>query len=312
MESPDIENQPIRIVGAGICCLDHIVVAPTVPWGNTAPVREYCMQGGGLVATALVACARLGAQTELLSMLGDDAAADHILAELGAEHVSTAHVLRQPGGASPFSFIHVDEETGERTIFHRRATGMEWRTMDRGLLAGARAVLVDGYYPELARDAVRAARACGVPTVADTVPGEANAEWLRDVSVLIAPRHYLRAGGFGNDLERALDAIHAMGPATAVVTLGADGWVASAPEGRSKGNAFQVGVVDTVGAGDVFHGAYAYGLARDWPTARCAEFAAAVAAVKCTRVGGRAGIPTLGQALEFLRARSANGWTGIA
>ncbi len=312
METTGMENQPPRIVGAGICCLDHIIVAPTVPWGDTASVREYCVQGGGLVATALVACARLGAQAELLSMLGGDVIADQILDELEDEHVSAVHVARHPSGASPFSFIHVDEKTGERTIFHRRATGMEWRGTNRDIIARAQVVLVDDYYPCLVRDVTKAARDCGVPTVADTTPTETNADWIRSVDVMISPRHYLRAGGFGDDVDRALDAIHAMGPATAVITLGADGWAASDAAGRTRGTAFPVTVVDTVGAGDVFHGAYAFGLAKGWTTPQCAEFASAVAAIKCTRVGGRTGIPTLPQTLAFLRTHSPNDWSNIS
>jgi sugar/nucleoside kinase (ribokinase family) len=312
MDSPITTDRPLRIVGAGICCQDHIVVAPTVPWGDTAQVREYCMQGGGLVATALVACARLGAQTELLSMLGGDVIADQILEELEDEHVSTGHVVRHPGGASPFSFIHVDEKTGERTIFHRRAAGLNWQGANSDAITRAQALLVDDFYPDLVRNVTAIAKANNIPTVADTTPSEANADWISNVDVLIVPRHYLRAGGFGDDVDQALDAIHAMGPATAVITLGADGWAASGPDGRSRGAAFPVTVVDTVGAGDVFHGAYAFGLARGWTTPRCAEFASAVAAIKCTRVGGRTGIPTLEKTLEFLRTNSANDWTNIS
>ena len=121
------------------------------------------------VATALVACARLGAQTELLSMLGGDVIADQILDELEDEHVSAVHVVRHPAGASPFSFIHVDEKTGERTIFHRRAVGMEWRGTNRDIISSAQVVLVDDYYPDLVREVTKAARDCGVPTVADNV-----------------------------------------------------------------------------------------------------------------------------------------------
>jgi sugar/nucleoside kinase (ribokinase family) len=311
MDSPITKDRPLRIVGAGICCLDHIVVAPAIPWGDTARVREYCVQGGGLVATALVACARLGARTELLSMLGGDVVAGQILDELEDEHVSTRHVVRFPDGASPFSFIHVDEKTGERTIFHRGATGLAWQRTNEDAITGAHAVLVDDYYPDLVRDVTAVARAHRVPIVADTTPSAANADWIRNVDVLIAPRHYLRAGGFGDDVDRALDAIHAMGPATAVITLGADGWAASDAAGRTRGTAFTVNVVDTVGAGDVFHGAYAFGLARGWTTPQCAEFASAVAAVKCTRVGGRTGIPTLEKTLGFLRTHSANDWTTV-
>jgi len=73
-----------------------------------------------------------------------------------------------------------------------------------------------------------------------------------------------------------------------------------------------VDVVDTTGAGDTFHGAFAYGVARGWDTERCGEFAAAVAAIKCTMPGGRTGLPTLQKALEFLRSRGRLDWAAIS
>ncbi|HIJ74707.1 MAG TPA: carbohydrate kinase family protein, partial [Candidatus Hydrogenedentes bacterium] len=92
-----------RIAGAGICCLDHIVVSPQVGWGDTAYVTDYRAQGGGLVATALVACARLGARCELFSLLGDDPMADQIVSELEDEGIGTAGIVRVGGAGSPFS-----------------------------------------------------------------------------------------------------------------------------------------------------------------------------------------------------------------
>jgi len=306
-----LANQGIHIAGAGICCLDYIVVAPQVAWGDTADIHDYCVQGGGLVATALVACARLGAPTELVSVLGDDAVGRDILDGLEAEGVSTAGVVRVPGAPSPFSVIHVAQESGERTIFHRRTAGFAWPEIRLDAIATASVVLVDGYYPDLARRAVAMARANGVPIIADASPEAEDFDWLRHVDVLIAPRQCLRDGGFGGDIDKALDVIHRIGPTTAIITLGADGWVSSCAEGRARGEAFRVDVVDTVGAGDVFHGAYAFALAHGWTTARCAEFASAVAAIKCTRVGGRTGIPDLAGTLAFLRERSPNDWSRV-
>ena len=77
----------------------------------------------------------------------------------------------------------------------------------------------------------------------------------------------------------------------------------SAPSGRGSGKAFEVDVVDTTGAGDTFHGAFAFGVACGWQIAKCAEFASAVAAINCTKPGGRTGLPTLDQTSEFLKAR---------
>ncbi len=300
------------IAGAGISCLDYIVVSPQVPWGDMALVSGFSIQGGGLVATAMVACARLGADCRLFSLLGDDQVGDLIAAELEAEGIPTDGLIRIAGGESPFSFIHVDERSGERTIFHRSGAslGRSLPPIDLSPLESCGATLVDDIYPELALAAARKSRKCGVPVVADLTPNQTNAELLKYVDVLIAPRHYARELGLENEPENALAVIHGLGPSVAVVTLGSDGWVYSDGASTGRGTAYKVDVVDTTGAGDTFHGAFAYGLARNWDTRRCCDFAAAVAAIKCTRPGGRTGLPSLRQALEFLESNNPQDWGG--
>ena len=299
-----------KIAGAGICCLDYIVASPRVPWGDTAFVTDFQVQGGGLVATALVACARLGAECGLFSLLGDDQIGEQIVAELVAEGVDCAGVPRIPGGASPFSFVHVDDSSGDRTIFHRSGAGLRSGTslVEFPREMDYQAAVVDEVYPELALAAAKLCREKAIPVVADLIPSPGGEELLRYVDVLIAPRHYAREIGRENDLDGALDAIHALGPKIAVITLGADGWVYSDGTDSGRGEAFAVDVVDTTGAGDTFHGAFAYGLALGWTTRRCCEFASAVAAIKCTKPGGRTGLPSLPQAMDFLKERSKLEW----
>ncbi|HVA92480.1 MAG TPA: PfkB family carbohydrate kinase, partial [Chloroflexota bacterium] len=286
---------------------------PAVPPGGTSSVSGYRVQGGGLVATALVACARLGAQCALYSLLGDDAVGDQITAELENERVDVRGVFRVPGGASPFSFIHVDENSGERTIFHRSGASLDTDPALGGSLdlQGFHALVIDDIYPSLAALAACQAQELGIPVIADMIPSPANRQLLQHVDILIAPKHYASQAGFASHPEQVLEQIHQMGPSTAVLTLGADGWIYSAPDGAGHGEAFQVEVMDTTGAGDSFHGAFAYGAALGWETSRCCEFAGAVAAIKCTKPGGRSGLPDLGQALAFLTERNRAGWGGL-
>jgi sulfofructose kinase len=301
-------NAPV-IAAAGICCLDYIVTSPRVQWGDTSWVTDFRTQGGGLAATALVACARLGADCALLSLLGDDPVGDTILSELQAEGVQTEGVTRIPGGQSPFSFIHVDSATGDRTIFHRKGSfpGANPTVQDT-LLSGAQALLIDNIYPALSIAAASICRNRGIPIVADLVPDPNNQDILKLVDVLIAPRDYAEQMGLGSAPQAALDRIRQLGPTTAVVTLGSDGCLWADETGSGEIPAFKVDVVDTTGAGDAFHGAFGYGQARGWDTARCCEFASAVAAIKCTRPGGRTGLPSLEQTLSFLRDRSKQTW----
>jgi sugar/nucleoside kinase (ribokinase family) len=93
------------------------------------------------------------------------------------------------------------------------------------------------------------------------------------------------------------------GPKVAGVTLGEDGVVfMSATEYVERG-AFKVSVLDTTGAGDVFHGAFCFGMANGWQLTRTVEFSSAVSALKCTKLGGRAGIPTYPLVDKFLEER---------
>lgn len=305
-----IVSDAIIVAGAGICCLDHIVTSPAVKWGDTAMVSDYQAQGGGLDATAMVACARLGASCRFYSLLGDDTVGDQIAAGMLEENVSTDGIVRVNGGCSPFSFIHVDEKTGERTIFHRPGSGLD-RGIERLDLSGlltAQALLVDDVYPSLSISAAKAARANSIPVVADMASGQANAEVLRHVDLLVAPKHFASERGLQDDLPKALDKIHELGPTTAVITLGSEGCIFSDKSGIGRCKPFAVDVVDTTGAGDAFHGAFTYGVARGWDTARCAEFASAVAAIKCTKPGGRSGLPSLPHTIEFLKQNGEMQW----
>ena len=302
-----------RIAGAGICCLDHIFVTPQIAWGGTARVEEYRVQGGGLVGTALVACARLGASCFLFSFLSHDEVGAQVASELAAEGIKLEGVAGIPQGTSPFSFIHVDSRSGERTIFHRPAAGLERAVLpDLDRIAECDVLLVDDYYPELALAAAGTAHKNGVPVVADlTVSLSKCPDLFREINVLIAPRAFAAQIGYAGDLPGALQAIHRLGPETALITLGREGYMYSSVDGRGKGKAFKVAVVDTTGAGDAFHGAFAYGLARRWEIERCAEFAAAVAAIKCTKPGGRTGLPTLPQTIHFLERNGRLDWSDL-
>jgi len=261
----------------------------------------------------LVACARLGASCFLFSFLSHDDVGAQVASELAAEGIKLEGVAGIPQGTSPFSFIHVDNRSGERTIFHRPAAGLERAVLpDLSRIAECDVLLVDDYYPELALAAAREARRKRIPVVGDlTVSLSKCPELFREISVLIAPRAFAAQIGYAGDLSGALQAIHRLGPETAMFTLGREGYVYSSPEGRGQGRAFKVAAVDTTGAGDAFHGAFAFGLARRWELQRCTEFAAAVAAIKCTKPGGRTGLPTLSQTVHFLIGNGRLDWTDL-
>src|SRR5512135_2763666 len=115
-KAADKRSAPPDIGGAGIACLDYIFASRRPAWGGTAEVEDFLVQGGGLVGTALVACARLGARCRLYGFLSGDETGTRVAAELARDGISLDGVVALPDGSSPFSFIHVDTASGDRTI----------------------------------------------------------------------------------------------------------------------------------------------------------------------------------------------------
>ena len=181
-----------------------------------------------------------------------------------------------------------------------------WLPLER--IAGAAAVLSDLRWLEGTRDAFKEARARGVPTLLDADlgggVGALLAEFLglTDYAIFSGPALDIFAPGM--DERAQLESVLALGVRHAGVTRGADGyaWLSkSGATGHQPG--FAAEIVDTTGAGDAFHGAFAWALADGRPAAECARIAAAVAALKCRKLGARAGLPTRAELDEFLAER---------
>jgi sulfofructose kinase len=297
-----------RLIVVGHAALDRIYRIAAFP---AAPTKVRALEGievgGGMAANAAVAAARLGARVELWSRTGDDNAAATIRAGLKAEKVDIRYVEAFEGARSSTSAIIVDG-TGERLIVGLRdaaiPSGTSWLPLER--VSGTRAVLADLRWLEGTRTVFRAARAAGVPTVLDADLGAREALpgilAQTDYAVFSAPALREFAPG-ATDAER-LGHVLGLGPRHAGVTLGAEGYLWQDQGGAAVHlPGFAVDVVDTTGAGDAFHGGFAVALTEDRPIDECARIGCAVAALKCTRLGGRAGLPTRAELELFLAAQ---------
>ena len=295
-----------RIVGLGVACLDHLFVAPPVPPGHQTRVRDSATEGGGLVATALVAAARLGARAEIRTWIGDDPEGDLVLSGLEQEGIDASGIVVVPGAVTAVSFIHVTEGTGERTIFHRRGPAPTKAQMDAASrIEGAYdAVLVDATWPKASLALARNARKAGVPVVADFCPQLALRALAGVVDALIVPRTCAEQLSPNSDWADRLGALRELGPSLVVITAGADGCYYLNHDRAEHFPAFRTEVTDTTGAGDVFHGAFAYGLAARLPLRECVALASATAALSCRALGGRRAIPTYQQVAQFLREQT--------
>lgn len=298
------------VLCAGIAVIDRIFSVAAYPAeGTKTRARAIATIGGGCAANAAVAVARLGGRAQLAAPLGGPAGADFtgdaILARLAREGVDTRAVIRHAGAPSPVSTV-ILADSGERTIVnYRDDTLSSVRCVDpAALVAGVAAVLIDNRFPEFVLPIARAARDSGNIVLMDAdEPTRETANLLAACSHVVFSANGLRATAGTAALPEALMRIGAQTPARLAVTDGGRGllWL---DEGTVRTmETFAVEAVDTLAAGDVFHGACTLALAEGRPFAQALRFASAAAAIKCTRPGGIAGAPARGE-VEALLAGS--------
>lgn len=298
------EAAPFDVVGFGVNALDLIAVIDGFPVPDSkAPIEAFEVQGGGMTATAMVACARLGLRARYIGKIGTDLFARLSLRLIRSEGVDVRGVIRAQGSPGHVSIVLADRGTGQRTLFFRRppAYDIKVEELDRSVITSGRLLHVDGVDAEAAVQAIEWARAAGMRITMDGERIVAGIEhvWPR-VDLLVCNPRFLAAVTGTSSAEDGLQALTARGPARVAVTLGERG-VLALTEGRFiRIPGFAVDPVDTNGAGDVFHGACAVGELCDWPFEWTLTFANAVAAMKCRQLGGRAGIPRMSEVTRFL------------
>jgi ribokinase len=296
----------MRVVGIGQCSLDYLAQVDAYPEPDTkCEVLGWEEQGGGPVATALVALSRLGAHTKFFGVMGADEAGDKIRSSLVSEGVEVSGLVRRPHGTSQTAFIVADRE-GRRTIFWRRPSceGLTPAELEGDFLERADFLLLDGLMPAVSLHAAKKARERDVPVMLDAGRvREGMLEIARLSDYVVASEEFARGLGLAdclNDPEEFQRKAGGLFPGVFTVTLGERGSITLAGGECIYQPAFQVDTVDTTGAGDVFHGGYIFGLLNGWGVRKTIGFASALAALKCRLPGGRAGIPTLEDTLAFL------------
>ena len=284
--------------------MDMMFRVQSLPTGDGKLYADaYQEISGGVAANAAVAIARLGGAARYIGRVGDDPLGRRIIAELQAAGVAIDRTQTIPGVPSPVSAVLVDR-TGERTIINYTSVdlfrGGDLEAVDD--VTGVDAVLVDVRWPEGAARALAAAAAAGIPGVFDfDRPMDADGDVLLTTASHVAfSSAALAATSGARDPETALHRIAERTDAWAAVTLGEQGvcWLAGGRVHHLP--AFSVDVVDTVAAGDVFHGALALALGEGQAEPAAVRFAAATAALKCAKPGGRAGAPTRAEVEDLL------------
>jgi sulfofructose kinase len=263
---------------------------------------------GGIGANGARTVARLGGKAVLGSRIGDDLAGRGVLAELAGEGIDISAVHAAPGARTSYSAVII-EPSGERTLVNdtdpltlRGAEGVPLAAID-----DAHAVMADTRWSEGAEIAVRRARGHGIPSVLDfdRVPDDGRTEMLLATATHIVFGHQGLAAFTGTeDPALGLLAARRSSPAWLAVTAGDKGlfWLDGDHARLVPG--FAVAAVDTLAAGDIWHGAFALALAEEQPEVAAARFANAAAALKCMRPGGGAGAPYRTEVETFLKERA--------
>jgi len=299
------ETSKIDLVGVGLNATDTLILVPEHPArGSKVESRSVTVLPGGQVATAVIACQHWGLQTRYVGKLGDDAAGVLHRDEFARSGVE-AQIVTAQGCVSHQSFILVDTN-GERTVVRRSDDKLLLRPSElkREWISNARALLVDGCDTAAATTtAAEWAREDSIPVIADFDEDYPGIEALiESIDYLIVSRNFPARLCEESDLRKSLPLLQRrFGCGLTAATLGVDGVLAWDGEQFYSACAFKVPVVDTTGAGDIFHAGFIYALLRGWPLQRQLDFACAAAALNCTGHGARGGIRSVDEIEKLMR-----------
>jgi len=294
-----------KVICTGLAVLDHVFNLSTIP---KKPIKsfakDYFVSGGGNAATAAVAVSRAGGGAIFWGRLGDDYNGDLILRELEEFGVDVRDVFRLPGVKSGVSSVLIDKK-GERLVTNysdlNLFSGTSMLPLER--LEEVDAVLVDFRWQEGAVQTASYARKIGIPVIldADLTPDGINEDVIKNSSHVLFSKPALDEFSGGKSKKSALSFAKKFNNGWVGVTDGEYGTYWLEKDSLRHFQAFQVKTIDTLGAGDVFHGIFALGLAEGKTEEQAISFASAGAAIHCSKTGGRKSIPDREEIHNFLK-----------
>jgi len=297
-------DKPFDVVGMGLNAVDFISVVPEFPAPNSKmEILHFSKQGGGQVATALVALSRWGVKTKYIGKVGEDDLGNFSLHSIRQEGVEVSSVTTEPSATNQVAIILVEKSTGERTILWNRDERLMYRKgeLRKEEVCSGKILHLDGHDIQAALQCVRWAKEEGIPTMIDLDKVESlTSKLIQKIDFVITSSRFPMLYTGISDQRKALLELQKHTPGFLCATLGHEGAVALINGEFLYVKGFEVKALDTTGAGDVFHAGFIYGLLQNWEVAEILRFANAVAALKCRDLGGRKGIPSLEEVQRFL------------
>ncbi len=297
--------------GLGVTTLDYICIVDKIAsYKKQALVDDLKLFGGGCVSTALVTVQRLGGKTALISCLGNDQIGKNILLELEEEGIDCSGIEIKDNIASTFSFIQVSKKLGKRAIafFPGSSLLLKFNKKAEDIIKRSKVLILDGERPTEDIKAAKFAHQNNIKVMLDCnsfIKG--TAQLLSHIDYIITSESFLYDFSSEKDVNSSLKKISKeYNPLLVVATLGNKGSIALINGKIVKVGIYTVKVKDTTGCGDVYHGAFIFGLLKNWDVIDIMKFATAVSSMKCMHYGGRPGIPNFKDTLHFLKEHGEN------
>ena len=298
------KDKPFDVVGMGLNSVDFLCVVPEFPTLNSKmEMLQFSKQGGGQVATAMVALRRWGVKAKYIGKVGGDELGQFSLRSIRQEGVDVSSVITEPNATNQYATIIVDRSTGDRTILWNRDDRLMYREgeLREEEICSGKLLHLDGHDIHAAIRSASWAKEEGISTVVDLDKVEPlTPELIKKIDFVITSSRFPTLFTGISDWEKALVEMQRQTPGFLCATLGREGAMALVDGEILYVKGFEVNAVDTTGAGDVFHAGFIYGLLKNWEVREILRFANGAAALKCGDLGGRKGIPTLEEIHKFL------------
>lgn len=296
------------VVGVGLNATDTLLLVPRFPaYAGKEPFVDEMYSPGGQVASAMVACAKLGLRTKYIGTVGDDERGRIQIESLRGTGINLDDVQIRSGCPNQSAYIVIDQSTGERTVFWRRmdCLRLDPSEIQPEMITCARLLHIDGHDTAAVGKAAAIARQHGIPVTVDVdTVYHGFDKVLPNVDYLITSSEFpVRWTGEGDPFRALIMIQEEYGMKVAAMTLGSFGSIARMDGKFCYSPAFVVNCVDTTGAGDVFHGAFCYGVLEGLGLRDTLDLSNAMAALNCNAIGARGGIQDLAAA-KALMARA--------
>ena len=294
------------VLGIGLNATDTVILLDRFPaYAGKVPFTREFISVGGQVASAMVACARLGLRVKYIGTCGDDDRGQIQMQSLRDSGIDISDVQVKANCPNQTAYILIDKSTGERTVLWQRADCLSLSPDDirPEMITQARLLHIDGHDTAAVGKAAAIAKQHGIPVTVDVdTIYHGFEEVLPNVDYLITSSEFPTAWTGQADPLKALATLQKeYGMRVAAMTLGAHGAIARVDNQYVYSPAYVVNCIDTTGAGDVFHGAFCYSVLAGLSMKESLELANALAALNCTALGARGRLATLAEARELMK-----------